>query len=224
MLPGTLPRVGRRAILAAGPTHCAGVCTFAEDPNRPAPEARVIWDANVDRETLCVDALPLGVDDADRFDLDRFTRWLTVVTDEEGREHAVLSDGYRRIRIDIGTGSLLAGDPVILRYRIEETLDRGTDARLLPLRRLAGLFRTGRFLPALFPREHRVERLIDVLRVHDALSAGASQRDIATGLFGPERIPADWRAASDSLRSRVRRLVRDARHMAAGGYRGLLRR
>ncbi|WP_407072274.1 DNA -binding domain-containing protein [Sphingomonas koreensis] len=103
-------------------------------------------------------------------------------------------------------------------------MDRGTDARLLPLRRLAGLFRTGRFLPALFPREHRVERLIDVLRVHDALSAGASQRDIATGLFGPERIPADWRAASDSLRSRVRRLVRDARHMAAGGYRGLLRR
>jgi len=98
-----------------------------------------------------------------------------------------------------------------------------TEARLLPLRRLAGLLRTGRFLPALFPAERRVERLIDVLRIADALSAGASQREIAAVLFGSERISSDWRAVSDSLRSRVRRLVREARRMATGGYRGVMR-
>jgi len=72
-------------------------------------------------------------------------------------------------------------------------------------------------LPALFPAERRVERLIDVLRVADALSAGASQREIAVVLFGIERVSSDWRTVSDSLRSRVRRLVREARRMTARG-------
>lgn len=94
----------------------------------------------------------------------------------------------------------------------------------MPLRRLAALCRTGRFLPALFPRDPQLDRLIQILRVHDALAAGASQRDIAIHFFGNERIPRDWRVASDSLRSRVRRLIREARRMAGGGYRLLLGR
>ena len=100
---------------------------------------------------------------------------------------------------------------------------RDTDARFVPLRRRASLFRTGGFLPPLFPPDRRVERLIQVLRVDDALSAGASQRAIAEVLFGSERISTDWRIASDSLRSRVRRLVRDARRTAEGSYRKLFR-
>ncbi|WP_157926316.1 DNA -binding domain-containing protein [Sphingomonas koreensis] len=144
------------------------------------------------------------------------------MTGDEGREHAVLSDGYRRIRIDIEAGSLIAGHPVLLRYRLTGAIGRSTEDRLLPVRRLAGLFRTGRFLPALFPVERRVERLIEILRVHDALSAGASQRDIAVALFGPDRISSGWRTVSDSLRSRVRRLAREARRLAGGGYRALL--
>ncbi|MBJ7437814.1 MAG: DUF2285 domain-containing protein [Sphingopyxis sp.] len=135
-----------------------------------------------------------------------------------------MSDGYRRIRIDVEEGSLLAGHPVLLQYRLAGTIGHSTEARLLPARRLAGLCRTGRFLPALFPDERRVERAIEVLRVHDALFAGASQRAIAAELFGPERISSDWRTVSDSLRSRVRRLVHEARRMAGGGYRKLLGR
>lgn len=166
--------------------------------------------------------MPSDPGNADRFDPDRFAHWLEIVADPEGREHAVLSDGYRRIRIDIEQGSLACCRPVLLRYVTEGTVGQRTEARLLPLRRLAGLLRTGRFLPALFPAERRVERLIEVLRVADALSAGASQREIAAVLFGSERVSSDWRIVSDSLRSRVRRLVREARHMAADGYRASL--
>jgi len=135
----------------------------------------------------------------------------------------VLSNGYRRIRIDIEQGSLACGRPVLLRYAMQGFVGQRTEARLLALRRLAGLLRTGRFLPTLFPAERRVERLIEVLRVADALSAGASQREIAAVLFGSERISSDWRTVSDSLRSRVRRLVREARRMVDGGYRGVMR-
>lgn len=171
-----------------------------------------------------VAALPADSDHADRFDPKYFAHWLAVAIDSEGLEHAVLSDGYRRIRIDVEEGSLTAGHPVLLRYRVEGTVGRATEDRLLPLRRLAGLCRTGRFLPALFPDERRIERAIEVLRVHDALDAGASQRAIAAELFGPDRITSDWRTVSDSLRSRVRRLVREAHRMAGGGYRMLLGR
>lgn len=184
----------------------------------------MIWDAAVDPDTLRVTALPASCGEADLFDPRRFDRWLAVATDSAGQEHAVLSDGYHHIRIDVEEGSLIAGRPVLLRYRIAGPIGGETEDRLVPLRRLAGLCRTGRFLPALFPVERRVERLIDLLRVQDALTAGASQRDIALSLFGVERISSDWRAVSDSLRSRVRRLVRDARQMARGGYRDLLRR
>lgn len=171
-----------------------------------------------------VDALPVGDDHAGRFDPARFSPGFAFVTDRYGREHAVLSDGYRRLRIDVEDGSLAAGHPVLLRYRLAGIVGEGTEARLLPLRRLAGLYRTGRFLPALFPPDPRVERSLMTLRVHDALMAGASHREIAIALFGAKRIPVDWRSATDSLRSRVRRLVRDARGLANGGYRKLFRR
>ncbi|MBB6426973.1 DNA -binding domain-containing protein [Sphingopyxis sp. JAI128] len=162
-------------------------------------------------------------EDSDRFDVERVVRWPTIVGGADGREHAVLSDGYRHLRLDIEEGSLAAGRPILLRYRLDGVLARDVETRLAPLRRLAGVLRTGRFPPALFPRERRIERLIDVLRVADALHDGASQRDIAATLFGEERIASDWRIASDSLRSRVRRLVREARRMTTSGWRNLLR-
>jgi hypothetical protein len=159
-------------------------------------------------------ASPAENDHPDCFDPNRFRRWFALVTDPSGCEHAVLSDGYRHIRIDVEHGSLAADHPVLLQYQLHGVVGASGETRLLPLRRLFGLCRTGRFLPALFPPERRIERAIITLRVHDALDAGASQRDIAAALFGNERIPSDWRAASDSLRSRVRRLAREARRMA----------
>lgn len=63
-----------------------------------------------------------------------------------------------------------------------------------------------------------------MLRVHDAIGRGASQREIGAALFGEERVARDWVGESDSLRSRVRRLVGEAHAMARGGYRQLMRR
>jgi len=95
---------------------------------------------------------------------------------------------------------------------------------LLPLRRFLDLCRHRRFARSLFPREARIDRGIEMLRVHDAIGQGASQREIGAALFGDERVARDWVGESDSLRSRVRRLVREAHAMARGGYRQLMRR
>src|SRR3546814_11496831 len=45
--------------------------------------------------------------------------WLRIATDTMGREHAVLSDGLRHLRIDIMAGSLIhARGAVLLHYEI----------------------------------------------------------------------------------------------------------
>ena len=95
---------------------------------------------------------------------------------------------------------------------------------MLTLRRFLGLCQHRRFGTSLFPPEPQTLRWLDMLRVHDAMGEGASHREIASELFGEGRVADDWNGTSDSLRSRVRRLVQDARVMAAGGYRNMLRR
>jgi hypothetical protein len=199
----------------------AGGCTFAEDPARPAPEARIVWDAALDPAILPVRAEPAAADDPDAVALAALAPWLTVVADPEGREHAALSDGRRRIRLDIETGCLAGEEAVTLEYLLRGV--RSAQPRLLTLRRLLALVRHRRFVRSLFPDDPQGSRLVAMLRVGDALAAGASQREIALELFGPEAVRRDWNGRSDALRSRLRRLVREARAMAAGGYRDLLR-
>lgn len=162
----------------------------------------------------------MAADSEDALDPALLRPWMTIITGDDGREHIVLSDGWHHIRVDVEAGSLAGGRPVVLRYRLEG-LALAQDL-ILPLRRFLHLCRHRAFARTLFTPERQISRWITLLRVYDAEHAGASQREIAAVLFGPAGERA-WRASSDSLRSRVRRLVREARAMAAGGYRTLMR-
>lgn len=220
MSPGTPAPATSPA--AAPLIRSSGGCTFAEHPARAAPDARIIWHANLDPGTLRVTAVPTGRDDPDGLDPDRLRAWLAIATDGDGHEHVVLSDGWHHIRLDIEDGSLAVRGPVRLDYRLSGVASAET--KILPLRRFLHLCRRGRFGRSLFPADPRVERWLAVLRVRDALVAGASQREIGAALFGEDRIARDWGSQADSLRSRVRRLAREARAMAGGGYRCLMLR
>lgn len=201
-------------------TH--GGCTFAEHPVRAAPEARLIWHANYDPGTVSVSAFPADPGDPDSFQVNDLAPWLTGTTDEEGREHVVLSDGWRHVRIDVEEGRFLGEDAVLLQYRL--TGIASAEPGALTIRRIIDLCRRRRFTKNLFPPDRHMARGLDALRVHDALMDGASQREIGAVLFGQRRIALDWSGTSDSLRSRVRRLVSEARAMARGHYRQLMQR
>lgn len=198
-----------------------GGFTFAERPEVEAPDARILWRAEVDPGTLTVHATPIEAGHPDAVDAAMLAPWLTIVTDAAG-EHAVLSDGWRHIRLDIEQGSVAAGAPVLLDYRFKGTAS--VEPKILPLRRLVDLCRKGRFSVSLYPPDRRVDRWILALRVHDAVVDGASQRDIARELFGEAAGAGEGDRRADSLRSRVRRLMGEARRLAAGGYRTLMRR
>lgn len=194
-------------------------CAFAEDPARPAPEARLLWHADLDPFVLQVRAVPSGSSDPEAIDLGRLMRWATIVRGGGG-EHVALSDGWQRIRIDVVEGTLVEEGPARLDYLLSG-LSR-VDAPVLTLRRMLGLWRTGRFARPLYPAEPGLARRLETLRVGDALAAGASYREMAVALYGEERVRSDWKGRSDYLLSRVRRRVAEARAMAAGGWRALL--
>lgn len=216
--PPPAARVSIAASRAATPP-CGGF-TFAEQPELEAPDARIIWRAEIDPGALRARAEPIEPGHPDAIQADALSPWLTIVGGPGG-EHAVLSDGWHHIRIDIAIGSLAEGRSVILHYDLHGVASVGP--KLLPLRRLLDLCRHRRFSAALYPPDRRVDRWLLALRVHDAMAAGASQAEIGRVLFGRD----DGRDAaasrrSDSLRSRVRRLVGEARRLAAGGYRALM--
>lgn len=195
-----------------------GGCTFAEDPALSAPNARIIWDAALDPGTLRAVATRVASDHPDALAPETLDRWLTIV-DGIDTQHAVLSDGWRRVRLDLIGDGLRAG-PVLLHYEIVGIAT--ASGKLLPLHRFLDLSRRGRFAPPLYPVDAQVARWLPALRVHDAIVAGASQGDMIRVLFGGKQGPigVDQR---DSLRSRVRRLVARARRFAAGEWRTLLR-
>jgi hypothetical protein len=198
-----------------------GGFTFAEHPGISVPDAKLIWHAAYDPGTLVVAALPADADDPDGIDPAVLARWLTMAAGADGIVHAVLSDGLRRIRLDIVTGPLTPGQPVQMHYCVHGV--RTALPKILPLRRMIDLCRYQRFAASLFPPDRALLRWTTLLRVHDALSEGATQRDIADALFGAPSVRPDWRKGSDYLRSRIRRLVAEAKAMAEGGWRRLMR-
>lgn len=203
-------------VTAQSAAACWGLHVFAE-PSLAADAARPVWRSEWLPRVLLAEAVQRGVA-RDRFDLSRFAAFSTVVRDEAGPEHLLLSDGATSLRIDIAAGSVLAA-PVCLAYRLA-----GLAAVRGPLDTLQGLLRlcrSGRLHPP--ARRSRNRRLILLLRAHDALQAGANQREVAEVLLSGEAARARWRTEVPSLRLRAQRLAKGARMMAGGGYRSVLR-
>lgn len=192
---------------------------FKEDPTRCSADARLFWRADHDSSVLSVVAENVSSKHGECFDIDKLPIAPTILEAPDGREHLSLSDGQRRVRLDVQSGTLREG-PVMLHYQLAGL--HGIEPQLLTLHRLLAFCRLGRFAIGLDPPEKRADRWITMLRAYDATLAGASQREIASELFGADRVREEWRSSSDSLRLRIQRMVRGGNELVNGGYRGLL--
>lgn len=193
-----------------------GGSSFAEDPKISAPRARLLWSASLDPGTLSVAVEQSSQDDPECVHLDSLASWLTVITTPDGVEHAVLSNGWNHIRLDVERGSLLGGHQATIEYRLEGLTS--ATSKILPLQRFIALCQRGRFVPSLFPADRRIPQWLLALRCTDALRAGTSLRGIGTVLWPTD----DWPGPGESTKSRARRLVAVARRMMAGEWRNLM--
>lgn len=185
-------------------------------PGLRAHDARVLWAPEVFTSTVFLIDSPFPP--SDRGNLFRTVGNGIGTTDSQG-VHS---------RYDLGNG-----DRLQILTLFPATMDQPL-AALVPLDadgpdRLEAIDRLlrallGRPVPPdtrLTPQQRRRAR--HMLQAADGRGNGASYRDIASVLFGPDRV-ADQPWKSSPLRDVTMDLVRDAFAMIAGGYRALLRR
>jgi len=196
-----------------------GVFVHADGASGSDRHARLFWQTGWDPWAISVEAEPVPPSHNDAFDIARFPAMVEILTDENGKELVLLADGPRQVQLEVLAGTLRAG-PVRLHCHVVGFSKMSDVAQTLV--RLDAFRRLGRFPKALFPPDRQVGKWIKSLRAHDGAVAGASQRDIATVVFGPDLVKDQWNGRSDFLRARVQRLLKYARRMIDGGYRQLL--
>lgn len=195
-----------------------GGFTFNEDPACGADRAVIAWTALQNIAVIALDAQHSNERNA--FDFRKYPGRTAVIVDNSGKQHIVLSDGSSQVAADINCGSVLAG-PVSLKLIVPERALVGMHLGQLQ-KLLSALAHPSGLIPA-HCNPNAAHKLVTALQVADALAAGASQRDIAVVLFGTGRVSSDWNTASDALRSQVRRLIKRARQLSAGGWRNISR-
>jgi len=183
------------------------------DPAIAAPQARPIWNGCTDPSVL--DGRPVEgphtcVFACDLFDVRSVAPFVSVAIDSS--EHWLVSDGRWVIRLDLHDGTLLGG-PLLIEHRM--TGLRRLAPKLAALRQLIALVDKGELPPSMHPRERRAAQWILELRVADALLAGATQQEMARHFYSAAVSAPNWRLESSPYRSRIQRLVRNARRQLA---------
>jgi hypothetical protein len=138
----------------------------------------------------------------------------SVAIDRRGHEHVVVKTPSGTVRLDVVSGTVLAGR-VTLRVHLDCT--HMIPPRLSGLDRLLRLIRIrdpGRRPPR---ADTRLVRLVEALRVADALADGASLTQISRSLRGAQSVSGDWPGDGESIKSSTRRKVALAQQLTAKG-------
>lgn len=199
-------RPGNAADCGNGKLQCiAGACDVAADPRLDARDAQPVWLTNsadlLHVRALHADDASTRGPDARAFDLWRVPgrkrldgcNDAVVLTTSIGACHA-------RILLD---GGLADGSTYVCTVPLTPHL-RSQFAEFQSLAALIG----GYSLQDTHARPGSRAGLLHLraLQVLDAMQAGASHRDIAVALFGPEAVRSQWHA-DGGLRAQVRHLV-----------------
>lgn len=188
-----------------------GGCDFAVDPNISTRHASVQWRATLDPNALTMSALPPD------WDLRPPAHWWGAAssqTSDDGDADDVGGSTDEALLGQLSSPDVQAGVVV----PIDDLLPQRLAAILAWWRSQDA---TAKLPPELtLQRRHR---LVLGLRALDGVTDGASHREIARGLFGPSNVPTGPAWKSHHLRSRIVRLIHDAKALREHGYRNLLR-
>jgi hypothetical protein len=187
-----------------------GGCDFAADPSKSAGEAKVAWNPDIDPGVVVLSSLP--------------SLWQSSEPSLDAASRQTPDNAHRMLGNEpphdvIVLDNQLPGTPLGAIVALDEALPMRLAATLALWRSMKG---DERELPPEITPQRR-QRLILGLRALDGTVEGQSQREIARGLFGASRVPTGPAWKSHHLRSRIIRLLTDARALRDGGYRSLLR-
>ena len=199
----TRPRSRRKSVSAGG-------CDFPANPEIEPQIEPVYWLPQDDTSVVVLTTAPaVLVHPGDQ--PDRLERTSEKIDGQGAHAMVALRDGAQMQILAIGAEPIAAVVP----------LNREGFSRLDAVYRLLAAIH-GRAVPpdTRITQQQRV-RMRRMLRAFDGVRDGATQQDIAQTLFRTGRLDRDeWQASS--ARHAIKSMLRDARAMIAGDYRGLL--
>lgn len=188
------------------------------EPSLTALESRHIWMPPAGHTILTASAEPASRSDSEALFFPELPGVEHILIDSARRQHVVLRAHGLVLQLEIDGANILK-EPVTLTIvtRGVGLLGR-TVARLTDLRRI--LSPHLEHVPAPSWTARTLNRR-DGLIVFDCITAGGTEREAGTILFGPEAVQRDWRRGS--LRQRIRRDKLRAEEFVFGSYRKLLK-
>jgi hypothetical protein len=190
--------------LARWGLHC---CHMEENPV-------FFWQPHVNPLVLTLEA-EIASTAPDAFDLRRCSLFKAALRGTE-QTHLLFSDGARTLQIVV-KGDIALDSPMVFRCALSGW--QAFETKPLSLRRLCCLYRQGRLIKSLYPKEQKAHRWIEMLRAWDGVQTGAKQREITTVIYGDRAAREDW---DSGYRTRMQRLIRSSSQMVGGGYLNLL--
>jgi hypothetical protein len=143
-----------------------------------------------------------------------------ILIDARGDEHLLLKDRQYVLQI-LCRGDSIAFEPYAIGLVAHDPFHPEPHIRLL--RRFAALNRPHNEDDASTAWTPSSLRLRNSLVALDGWINGASYREIAVVIHGPDFVREHWGGGQRSLKDRMVRLVRRGRYLMDGGYRELLR-
>jgi len=178
--------------------------------------ARVIWDPIQFPQLTRLVALEAGsVPGATLFSASDLAV-ATLAVHHAGMQVLLMTESELSLQLNVHGASLVA--PVHLFADVVSMPPKRSE-RAATLAALNDLHTSGGFRSGRFQSEPRGARLCMVLQALDGSLAGASHRDIATEIFGADRVTETWRDPRSHLRDAVRRAISRGRMLMTAGYR-----
>jgi len=175
-------------------------------PDRPAPDARLLWSAAFDPSVVLARPVRGGARGAGSPSAAHF-----LAVAGGGHLHAVIGGVHHGVRLDIAGSRPLPLDRLVFPFTIAIA-----SKQLADFRRLVALARGQPF--AARQTTPRLYRIVRMLRAIDALGEGASLRSIGETFVRA----GDWPGRGESTKSAARRLVDSSRRLWTGGPASIL--
>jgi hypothetical protein len=198
------------------PSWRAGGCTFAEDPQRSFTSARPIWSAAIDPRVLVVRATPSTA--AESVDFAKSGAEIVTIAGDE-LVHSLVRMGRHAVRIDLVPGAPLEGR-VELEFRLREAPH--LHAKIDTILRLRALLAGKGSCEAPAGEQQRCRKMLNAIRVADAIACGASLRTISAVLRPSPNTDDPWPGRGEHAKSWARRQVAAAIRLVARGPAAIL--
>lgn len=194
-------------------------CLYTDIPTADARSAKVFWQPARHSGVLHMHAIPASAGlQTGIFNIYDQLSSASLLLMPDGMQHLFLCGEGHRIQLAVSGASLLKSVHLLSDSVFGE---HETRKHLETLHQFNSLI-AGVHVPVLSAERHAA-RIKFILQALDGSLAGASHREIAVALFGPERVDADWNDQGQHLRDRVRRAINRGRALMNGGYLRFLR-